>query len=276
MILYPNAKINLGLNVVARRADGYHDLETVFFPLRELCDKLEINARPELDAPSLSLDGVPLKGEPEDNLVMKAWRLLKRDFPSLPPVEIRLHKRIPSQAGMGGGSSDASFMLLGLNKLGELGLTISELEKYAARLGADCPFFIHNRTLYAEGTGNEFSPVDCSLDRGYVVVVKPPVFISTAEAFRHVVPRESAGNLRALLRLPVKEWKGKVRNDFEESVFPSHPELAEIKEKLYQLGAVYAAMSGSGSALFGIFSTEVDEQKIQECFPSADCFVLNV
>lgn len=265
MIVYPNAKINVGLNIVARRPDGYHDLETVFYPVA-LRDTLSIETS-TAGTTTLSLDGIPVAGNVEDNLVMRAYRLLEKEF-SLPPVRMALSKHIPSQAGLGGGSSDAAFTLRTLNELFALRLTDGQLENYAGRLGADCPFFIRNKPVYAEGTGNLFTPFPLSLKGWYLLLVKPEVYVSTKEAFSQVTPRPSERKLTGLLQEPVPAWKDTVRNDFEDSVFPVHPELRRIKETLYALGAAYASMSGSGSSLYGIFPHKVETAgKLP-----ADCF----
>lgn len=265
MIVYPNAKINIGLNIVARRTDGYHDLETAFYPV-DLCDTLSLE-RSSREVSALTVDGITIEGDIEDNLVMKAYRLLEHDF-HLPAVTMRLTKNIPSQAGLGGGSSDAAFTLKALNDLFALKLEDGQLEAYAARLGADCPFFIKNKPVYAEGTGNIFTPLDVSLKDYYLVLVKPDVYISTREAFRHVTPRRTVNKLTTLLEKPVSTWKTSVKNDFEDSVFPSHALLADIKARLYDCGAVYASMSGSGSSLYGIFRTPLKdiETKFTGCF----------
>lgn len=253
MVVFPNAKINLGLNVVAHRADGYHDLETVFYPVG-LCDALE--AVPA-DALSLRTYGVPVDGAWDDNLAVRAFRLLQRDF-DLPNVAIALLKKIPTGAGLGGGSSDAAFMLKLLNGQFGLGLADDRLERYAARLGADCAFFVRNRPTFAEGVGNEFSDIALSLAGWRILLVKPDVHVSTAEAYAHVPCRRWDTPLREALRRPVAEWRGCVFNDFEESVFPQHPALAEIKRRLYGLGAAYAAMSGSGSTIYGLFAPDAE------------------
>lgn len=265
MILFPNAKINLGLHITARRADGYHDLDTVFYPI-PLCDSLEVVPRTTAEPPSsvpnpsssddclLHLLGAELEGDVADNLVVRAYRRLKSVYPALPPVEVWLYKRIPSGAGLGGGSADATFMLRLLNRLFGLGLTDEALAAHAASLGADCPFFVFNTPARATGTGNIFTPVTPDL-KGYgIVVVKPPVFVSTREAFSRVTPAVPAVPLTERIARPVATWRDTLVNDFEQSLFPLHPELKEIKDALYRHGATYASMSGSGSALYGLFA----------------------
>lgn len=253
MITFPNAKINLGLNIVGKRPDGYHNLETIFYPI-PLEDALEINRPPQEagQACTLNQTGIAVEGNSEDNLVLKAYRLLSTRYP-LPPVQIHLHKHIPTGAGLGGGSSDAAYMLKMLNERFELNLSTDELETYAAQLGADCAFFVRNKPVYAEGIGNVFAPIGLSL-KGYgLIVIKPDVFVSTRDAFAHIKPRRPEQNLRDIVCQPVNEWKHRLTNDFEESVFPKFPAIGAIKEKLYQAGAVYAAMSGSGSSVYGLF-----------------------
>jgi 4-diphosphocytidyl-2-C-methyl-D-erythritol kinase len=253
MICFPNAKINLGLNVLGKRPDGYHNIETVFYPI-PLRDALEVV---EADVFSFSQTGVPLDAPANDNLVVKAMQLLAAHLNAgaLPPLEVRLHKVIPSGAGLGGGSADAAFMLKLLNDFGNLGLGAEALEAMAARLGADCPFFIRNTPVFAQGTGNVFEPADLSLKGFRLCLVTPPgVAVSTAEAYAALKPKIPPVSLREIIRLPVKEWRGVMTNDFEQSVFARRPELAAIKEKLYDSGAAYASMSGSGSSLFGLFA----------------------
>ena len=258
MLTFPNAKINLGLNIVCKRPDGYHDLETVFYPI-PMEDALEITPLKAAAGQkyALHLHGQEVAGRPEDNLVVKAYVMLDKDF-DLPPTEIHLFKRIPSGAGLGGGSSDAAFMLKMLNEAYGIGLTEARLEEYAARLGADCAFFIRNQPVFAEGIGNVFSPVSLSL-KGYKLwVVKPDIFVSTRDAFAKVTPCKAAVSAKDCAALSLEEWRGALVNDFEESVFPRFPRIAEIKEELYELGALYASMSGSGSSVYGLFKGDYE------------------
>lgn len=255
MITFPNAKINLGLNITGKRPDSYHNLETVFYPI-PLEDALEITSlKDSQEKFALHQSGIEIAGEPETNLVVKAYKLLDEKF-HLPPVDIYLHKHIPSGAGLGGGSADAAFMLKLLNEKFALDLNEEQLEEYAASLGADCAFFIKNAPTFAEGIGNLFSPVTLSLKGYRLVLVKPDIFVSTREAFALIHPRQPEYSLKETIRRPVDEWKDYMVNDFEESVFPQHPAIREIKEELYRQGAIYAAMSGSGSSVFGIFEPE--------------------
>ncbi len=255
MITFPNAKINLGLNITEKRPDGYHNLETIFYPI-PLEDALE--ACPRKEGPgsySLSQSGLSIEGDAENNLVVKAYKLLDETY-HLPPVDIYLHKHIPSGAGLGGGSADAAFMLKLLNRMYRLNLTDDQLEAYAARLGADCAFFVRNQPTYAEGIGNIFSPVELSLAGWQLLLVKPNIFVSTRDAFARIRPRHPERNLRELINQPVESWKDSMINDFEESVFPQFPAIGDIKTELYHLGAVYASMSGSGSSVYGLFAPD--------------------
>lgn len=247
-ITSPNAKINLGLYVVGRRSDGYHNIETIFYPI-PLTDRLEISEDDELE---LIVSGIPVAGNTNDNLVMKVYDQLRRDF-DIPPVYTTLEKNIPSGAGLGGGSSDAAFMMKMLNKEFDLGMSDEQMERRVSLLGADCAFFIKNRPTMAEGIGNEFSPVQVDLSGWYLVLVKPDDFVSTKEAYAGITPKAPRHDLREAIKQPVKEWKNLIFNDFEDSIFPNHPTIANIKQTLYQLGATYASMSGSGSTVFALF-----------------------
>jgi 4-diphosphocytidyl-2-C-methyl-D-erythritol kinase len=269
MITFPNAKINLGLNVVERRPDGYHNLETLFYPI-PLQDALEVTrAKDTASGPySLHISGRPIEGDPDDNLVVKAYRLIKSYHPQVEPVDIHMYKHIPTGAGLGGGSADAAFMIRLLNEKFQLSMTTDEMEEHAARLGADCAFFIRNRPVFATGIGNIFHPVELSLQGFHLVLVKPDIFVSTKAAFAKIVPQRPQVDLREVATLPVDQWAGVMKNDFEDSVFPQFPEIAAIKDKLYDLGAVYASMSGSGSSVFGLFREAIPnvEEKFCDCF----------
>lgn len=258
MITFPCAKINLGLNIVSKRPDGYHNLETVFYPI-PLTDALEIKYMDEKfpsESPcDLKITGNDVDCNEEDNLVIKAYQLLAADF-QLPRVHAHLVKRIPTQAGLGGGSSDAAYMIRLLDERFRLNIGIPEMERYAAKLGADCAFFITADPSYAEGIGDVLMPVDvpgAGLGGYYLAVVKPSVAVSTRDAYAAIVPKTPAKCCRDIIRQPIETWKDELVNDFEAPIFAMHPELAAIKQSLYDAGAVYAAMSGSGSALFGIF-----------------------
>lgn len=266
MLSFPNAKINIGLNITEKRPDGYHNLETVFYPVG-LCDVLEVQLSETCDDYSFSMSGIAIDGDPEQNLIVKAYRLLQQDFPLL-PVDISLVKQIPFGAGLGGGSADAAFMLKMLNEMANLELTDAQLEAYAVQLGADCPVFIRNKPVFATGIGNEFSETDLSLEGYFLVLIKPDIHVSTPEAYAMVIPRKPEKSLQELVKLPVAQWRDLVVNDFEKSVFARYPRIAEIKDELYRAGALYASMSGSGSSVYGLFASE------PESFPEFDdCFV---
>ena len=268
MITYPNAKINLGLNIVEKRPDGYHNLETVFYPIN-LQDALEVNLLEGEEDFSLKVSGVPIEGEPENNLVVKAYRLLKKDYPEMPAIDIHMYKHIPTGAGLGGGSADAAFMIKLLNDKFKLNLSIEKMEEYAAILGADCAFFIQNKPVFATGIGNIFEPIQLSLKGYYLVLVKPDIFVSTKDAFAHIIPTQPTQSLKEIIRMPVETWRATMKNDFEDSVFQKFPEIAAIKDKLYDLGAVYASMSGSGSSVYGIFREQVEF--VDEIFSGCFC-----
>ena len=267
MITFPNAKINLGLDVVEKRQDGYHNLETVFYPI-PLYDILEIT-KSEGET-SFTMHNAQFDGSENDNLVVKAYNILAADY-EMPNVNMSLYKNIPTGAGMGGGSADAAFALKMLNNIARLGLSDEKLEEYAARLGADCAFFIKNKPAYATGIGNILTPVDCNLTGYYMVVIKPNIHISTKEAYAFVNPQHPENALEDIIKRPVGEWKGLMKNDFEKSVFAKFPTIMDVKDKLYELGALYASMSGSGSAFFGIFEKECDIDKLKMLFPDTFC-----
>ncbi len=259
MITFPKAKINLGLNVVERRPDGYHNIETVFFPV-PLTDALELHVMddgfPSAVDCDLKVTNMDIAGNEQDNLVVKAYKLLAADF-TLPKVHVHLHKGIPTQAGMGGGSSDCAAMIRLLNDSFGLGLSVGEMESYAVRLGADCPLFITSRPAYAEGIGEKLYPIDLQLKGWHLGIVRPDIPVPTKEAYAQITPTPTVKKCRNIVMQPVETWRAELVNDFEKSVFAAHPEIGAIKEKLYSLGAVYAAMSGSGSSVFGLFRSEV-------------------
>ena len=258
MTIFPCAKVNLGLNVVSQRPDGYHNLETVFYPI-PLCDALEVH-RMGADFPSnvncdLKLTGMEIEGDETDNLVVRAYQLLAKDF-ELPRIHAHLYKQIPSQAGLGGGSSDAAFMIRLLDERFHINMGNSMMEEYAARLGADCAFFITAEPAFAQGIGNELEPVgaeDFSLEGMYMVLVKPNVAVSTREAYSNIVPRKPQKCCRDIVLQPIYTWREELKNDFEYPIFAIHPEIGEIKEILYKKGAIYAQMTGSGSCVYALF-----------------------
>lgn len=270
MVVFPNAKINIGLNIVARREDGYHDIETVFYPI-DICDIIEITPSP----PGFRFECHPAPdGCPdEQNLAVRAYRLLQQEF-DLPPLCIELVKLIPTGAGLGGGSSDASSMLKAVNDLCRLGLDDSRMEGLASRLGADCAFFIAGRPVYATGIGDVFTPVGLDLSGYHIVVVKPGVSVPTREAFSQVKPRPSSRRLADDVMLPVSQWRHCITNDFEAGVFALHPEIGQIKDALYASGALYASMSGSGSAVYGIFDSVPDG--VADRFAGCFCRVMEM
>ena len=270
MILYPNAKINIGLNVVEKRTDGYHNLETVFYPIN-LLDALEITTdEHQADSVKLKVSVEAIAGRPSDNLVVKACNLMRSMFPEkIERLSVHLHKHIPTGAGLGGGSSDAAFTIKALNEKFSLGMSVDQMEQLSAQLGADCPFFIKNQPVFAEGIGDIFTDIDIVLKGKTLVLVKPDISVSTADAYSLVSPHKPQQSLRESLRLPVEEWKNHVVNDFESSVFKKFPEIAAIKDRLYDLGALYASMSGSGSAVYGIFNQPV--QYVDEVFAGYFC-----
>lgn len=260
MIQYPQAKINLGLNVIEKRADGFHNIETVFYPIN-IQDSLSICVHRET---RLIMTGNKVDSNEQDNLVIKAYNLMKEDF-DLPPLSIRLHKQIPSQAGMGGGSSDAAGMINLLSRRFGLRLTESARQRYAAQLGADCAFFINSKPVFATGKGEILKPIDLSLSGYTIVIVKPAVGIPTAQAYAGITPHKPEISPVDAVQQPIEEWKNILSNDFEDVIYRSYPELRDIKEGLYASGALYASMTGSGSAFYGIFKQKSVE--IQDRFP---------
>ncbi len=255
MVLFPNCKINLGLHVTARRPDGFHELETVFYPV-PWCDALELIASEEPGVRLFS-SGIPVHGDPANNLVARAYHLLSQDR-VLPGAEFHLHKVIPMGAGLGGGSSDAAFALKLMNEVYGLGLKTDELKRQAAVLGSDCAFFIDSAPAYATGRGEQLSPIDCSLKGWHILVVVPEIHVGTAEAYSWISPAKPEFDLRAIISEDPSTWKNRLKNDFEAAVCKHHPQIAGIKESMYNAGAVYASMSGSGSAVFGIFKEVPD------------------
>jgi 4-diphosphocytidyl-2-C-methyl-D-erythritol kinase len=254
LLHFPNAKINIGLFVTEKRKDGYHNLETVFFPLRMLKDALEVLPAAEGNDSSIRISGKSIVGNAHDNLVWKAFLLLQKQFPDrISPVQIHLLKSIPMGAGLGGGSADGAFMLSLLNKFFNLELSDEDLLQLALQLGSDCPFFIHNIPQFAQGRGEVLSPVALDLSNYSIQVICPNVHVSTAVAFSKIRPKAASFNLLEIQTLPVEQWKDFVINDFETPIFESHPQLSEMKQKLYDDGALFASMSGSGSAIYGIF-----------------------
>ncbi|MCE2825203.1 MAG: 4-(cytidine 5'-diphospho)-2-C-methyl-D-erythritol kinase [Sediminibacterium sp.] len=258
MICFPTCKINLGLRITKKRADGFHALETVFFPI-SIKDALEIIIEPDANAAPITFtsSGLAINGDPSDNLCFKAYGLLKKDYPTIPNIKMHLHKQIPMGAGLGGGSSDGAFTLVALNQLFDLHIPEHKLMQYALTLGSDCPFFILNKPAFATGRGEILKPINVNLDGYTIVIVNPGIAISTKLAFSLITPKVSDSNLEVIICESVSTWKDNLINDFEEPIFNSFPELANIKETLYQKGAVYASMTGTGSTVYGIFPTSI-------------------
>lgn len=249
MIQFPNCKINLGLSILSKRTDGFHALETIFYPVG-LKDVLEIQPS---NAMSFTQSGLPIAGEATNNLCLKAYHLIKADFPSVPPIRMHLHKNIPMGAGLGGGSSDASFVLQMLNTYFKLAIPRAVFLNYAAQLGSDCPFFIHNTPCHAIGRGEILTPISLDLSAYSFLFIHPTISISTAKAFESIQPHEKEISLAAIIQQPIEKWKTDLVNDFEAAIFTQYPSLVAIKNYLYEQGAIYASMSGSGSSFFGIF-----------------------
>ena len=259
MIVFPNAKINIGINITGRRSDGYHNIETIFYPL-PIYDALEALPGDELTFQSSGLD---IPGRIEDNLCIKGYHLIKKDH-DLPPVSIQLLKHIPIGAGLGGGSANAAFFIKLINNLFDLKLTTAEMMDYARQLGADCAFFIENKPLFAFEKGDQFESINLDLSKYKIVLVMPPVHVSTSEAYRGVKPSPVKESLYELIAEPIQDWKQFVKNDFEESVFKNHPVIRGVKAALYEAGAIYASMSGSGASVFGIFNKKPDLSELEK------------
>jgi 4-diphosphocytidyl-2-C-methyl-D-erythritol kinase len=267
MICFPNAKINLGLNIIEKRPDGFHNLETIFYPI-PLSDVLEILPCEVINGRKVSLEilGMDIPGSVESNLCVKVYHLLDNDF-NLPPVKIILQKITPMGAGLGGGSSDGAFTLVLLNKMFNLNLTDEQLCQYASRVGSDCAFFVLNRPALGTGRGEVLSPVSLDLKGYYIVLVKPDIFVSTAEAFAGIRPVKPAIPVNDIVSKPVAQWKDLLVNDFESSIFEKHSGIKQVKDTLYANGAIYASMSGSGSSVYGVFDSE---KSLKDKFPG--CF----
>lgn len=261
MLTFPNAKINIGLYITEKRADGFHNLSSCFYPVG-WSDALEI-----LPAETLSFEstGIDIPGDASQNLCLKAYHLLKKDFPEMPPVRIHLHKVVPIGAGLGGGSADCAFTIKSLNSLFSLGLDNKAMQAYTSQLGSDCAFFIENKPKYCFGKGDQFDEIAVSLKGKYIVLVNPNIHISTAEAYSSIKPKPANVDLQIALSQPLDTWKDSILNDFEISLAPKYPIIQDIKNQLYSLGAEYACMTGSGSTVFGIFeNTPAIKQAFKE------------
>ncbi len=257
MILFPNCKINLGLHILRKRSDGYHDIETFFYPFA-LTDALEIIPTTKVNNSSIhfTTSGIAVQGSVESNFCVKAYNLLKKDYPQLPPVSAHLHKVIPSGAGLGGGSSDAAFTIKALNEIGQLNLSKEKMATYALQLGSDCPFFLINKPCYATGQGEQLEEYSIDLSEYNIIIVNPGIHVDTGKAFSNITPAIPSTSLKEIINQPIASWKNQLTNDFENSVFDIYKEIAEIKTELYNLGAIYASMSGSGSTVYGIFEKD--------------------
>jgi 4-diphosphocytidyl-2-C-methyl-D-erythritol kinase len=259
MVTFPNAKINLGLNIIEKRTDGYHNIESVFYPIA-WCDALEMV---KADSFSFQSSGLAIAGNQDNNLICKAFRLLEAEgYFGGKSVNIHLHKVLPMGAGIGGGSADGAFALKMLNELFKIDLSVKELEALAEKLGSDCPFFIENKPKFCFGRGTEFEEVEISLKDKYMLLVNPQIHISTAEAYAGIRPSRPNVGIKDIVKRPLSEWKGLLKNDFEKKIIDNHPRIESIKEKLYELGAEYASMTGSGSTLFGIFDSPVSNMDV--------------
>lgn len=273
MIRFANAKINLGLNILRKRSDGYHDIETVFYPV-PLNDIIEVVPSKSKET-TLSVSGRKIDCPPEKNLIMKAYAALHARY-DFPPVDIYLHKIIPDGAGLGGGSSDASNILIALKDLFNINISRDELASIASGIGADCPFFIYNTPLLAKGKGDVFEDTDVSLKGKSMLLIKPDISVPTALAYSKVIPDDNNPDLKEIIKCPLTEWKDTVKNDFEKSVFETYTVLKEIKNSLYESGAVYSSMSGSGSSMFGIYDNVIMAESTKKRYPQYESFILNL
>ncbi len=271
MVLFPNCKINLGLHITRKRNDGYHDLETVFYPVA-LKDALEMvisETDPKNNGVHFSSSGLEITGDIADNLCVKAYHLLKKDFPSLPFLQMHLLKKIPMGAGLGGGSADGAFALLLLNQLCHLGLSEDQLCVYALQLGSDCPFFIRNKPCIARGRGEKMMEIALDLSGYTFLIVNPGIHISTAKAFAGIKPQQPELSIEKIIESPVKQWKQLLTNDFEKNIGEQYPNILQIKQALYQAGAIYASMTGSGSSVYGLFEKGINiKPKLKSEYPT--------
>lgn len=259
MINFPNAKINIGLNVVEKRDDGYHTIESIFYPVKYE-DALEIVPAEEFN---FSSNGRLIDCDANDNLCVKAYKLLKQDY-NLPNVNISLFKNIPLGAGLGGGSADATFVLLMLNNIFKLNISDDKLEEYSLKIGSDCPFFVKNSPVFVTGRGEIFETIELSLKEKFLVLVTPNIHVSTKEAYSGIVPKKSDFDLRDIASLDISRWRDCIKNDFETTIFTLYPQIEQIKNMMYEQGAVYASMSGSGPSVYGIFEKQIDIEFLEE------------
>lgn len=253
MIAFPNVKINLGLNILSKREDNYYNIDSCFYPV-PWCDALEIIPTKKF---SFRAYGLPIPGDNANNLCIKAYKLIKEDY-DIPPVAIRLLKQIPMGAGLGGGSSDGAFTLKLINELFALRLSNRQLEQYALRLGSDCPFFIRNKPAIVKGRGEELTPIDLDISGHYLAIYNHGIHISSAKAYTAITPKQPVVSIAKILSSPIMQWRSHLQNDFEASIFASHPKIALLKNEMYGAGALYSSMTGSGSTVYGIFENNID------------------
>lgn len=266
MLVFPNAKINIGLNILRKRADNYHDIQSIFYPI-ELNDVLEVVEDNSVKNYEFVNTGLLIDAPVEKNLVVKVYETFKKEY-KLPPVKIHLHKVIPFGAGLGGGSADASFMIKLLNDLFSLNISTKQMLVYAKSIGADCPFFIENKPAYVTGIGDILESINFSLNDYKIILVKPNINLNTAHIYSYIKPNEDVNNLKNITNIPIEKWKDNIFNDFEKPIFNLNPQIKELKNNLYKKGAIYSSMSGSGSSIFGIFdkSTIIDKTDFKNLF----------
>jgi len=268
MICFPNSKINIGLNIVNKRHDGFHDIETIFYPVG-LCDVLEfvkIPGKGKLKSIEFQNSGIKVGKKIENNLCVKAYHMLEKDF-ELPALSIHLHKIIPIGAGLAGGSSNAAFMIKALNDEFNLNLSVPQMRNYAQRLGSDCSFFIENTPAFAWEKGNKLKPIKINLTGYYLVLIYPCINVNTSEAYAKITPQQPKTSLEELIHYPVKDWANHIFNHFENEIFQKYPEIKTLKTQLYQYGALYTSLSGSGSTVYGIFDKTVNiKEKFENFF----------
>ena len=270
MVTFPNAKINIGLDIISRRADGYHNIESVMIPVpwRDIIEIVPAKG----NISTLTITGRKVNCPTEKNLVMKAYRAMEKEH-NLPPVDIFLHKVIPDGAGLGGGSADAAFTITALNEMFKLNLSNESMASIAQTIGADCPFFIYNCPMLASGTGTDLKKIKVDLSGYKILIVKPAVSVPTAQAYAGVTPTPPNNHIEELIHKPINQWQNAIKNDFEHSIFPSHPIIENLKNTIMNMGAVYASMSGSGSAVYGLFKADKLSEEPIPTFEQCDIFV---
>lgn len=261
MIKFPKAKINLGLNIIEKRSDGFHNIESIFVPI-PVNDILEVVENND-NQTNFTSTGINIPNDGKPNLVERAWKIFNESY-GIPTVDIHLHKNIPIGAGLGGGSSDAAYCMLILNELFNLNISKKELLALASKLGADCAFFMNGQLSFAEGIGDKFSDIQVDLSGYYCLISYPNLHVSTPVAYQHVKPAIPTKNIKQIVKQPISTWKAELRNDFENSVFQAHSQIKTLKEEMYSNGAVYASMSGSGSTVFGIFKNKPNSDMFPE------------